>query len=144
MAGENPDDNRTGASDEFLSKTKWQRFQVLVMGPVMNLALAVLVLAVILYQGAPIPKYEQEPVVVGSFVTDREGRVDSVAAAAGVQLGDRIVAVNDEPVKNWQQLAMAVGTKANRRLVLAIDRGGRATNVEVTPRALTKFEIGDI
>ena len=28
-------------ADEFLSKTKWQRFQVLVMGPVMNLALAV-------------------------------------------------------------------------------------------------------
>jgi regulator of sigma E protease len=144
MAGENPDDNRTGASDEFLSKTKWQRFQVLVMGPVMNLALAVLVLAAVLYQGAPVPKYEQEPVVVGSFILDQEGRVDSVAAAAGVQLGDRIVAVNDEPVKNWQQFTMAVGTKANRRLVLAIDRGGRATNVEVTPRALTKFEVGDI
>ena len=38
MAGENPEDSRTGASDEFLSKTKWQRFQVLVMGPVMNIA----------------------------------------------------------------------------------------------------------
>ena len=37
MAGENPEDARTGAPDEFLSKTKWQRFQVLVMGPVMNL-----------------------------------------------------------------------------------------------------------
>ena len=38
MAGENPEDTRTGAPDEFLSKTKWERFQVLVMGPVMNLA----------------------------------------------------------------------------------------------------------
>src|SRR5687767_5876882 len=43
MAGENPDDARTGAADEFLSKTKWERFQVLIMGPVMNLALAIIV-----------------------------------------------------------------------------------------------------
>src|SRR5688572_22741087 len=45
MAGENPEDARTGADDEFLSKTKWQRFQVLVMGPVMNLVLALVVMA---------------------------------------------------------------------------------------------------
>lgn len=144
MAGENPEDNRTGASDEFLSKTKWQRFQVLVMGPVMNLALAVVVMAAVLYQGAPVPKYEQEPVVVGSFITDRDGRVDSVAAAAGVQVGDRIVAVNEDPIENWQHLSMAIVPKANRKVMLAIDRGGRATNVEVTPRSLGKFEIGDI
>src|ERR1044072_1431810 len=37
MAGETPEDTRTGAADEFLSKSKWQRFQVLVMGPVMTL-----------------------------------------------------------------------------------------------------------
>jgi regulator of sigma E protease len=67
MAGENPEDSRTGASDEFLSKGKWQRFQVLVMGPIMNLILAVVVMAVVLYQGAPVPAFEKEPVVIGTF-----------------------------------------------------------------------------
>ena len=57
MAGENPDDPRTGAPDEFLSKTKWQRFQVLIMGPVMNILLAVVVMAVVLAQGADVPAY---------------------------------------------------------------------------------------
>src|SRR5437667_12706687 len=57
MAGESPDEARTGRSDEFLSKTKWQRFQVLIMGPVMNLLLAVMVTAVVLYQGAEAPAY---------------------------------------------------------------------------------------
>ena len=85
MAGENPEEARTGASDEFLSKTKWQRFQVLIMGPVMNLVLAVLVMAAVLYQGATVPAFEQQPVVVGSFLKD------SVAKAAGVQPGDRIL-----------------------------------------------------
>jgi regulator of sigma E protease len=32
MAGENPDDPRSGRDDEFLSKSKWERFQILIMG----------------------------------------------------------------------------------------------------------------
>ena len=144
MAGENPEESRTGAADEFLSKTKWQRFQVLVMGPVMNLALAVVVMAGVLYQGAPVPKFEAEPVVVGSFDVDPETRQPSPAEAAGVQVGDRIISVNGEPVDTWKQFNMAVVTKANRKLLLGIDRGGRAMTVEITPRALGKFEIGYI
>ena len=49
MAGENPDDVQSGADDEFLSKTKWERFQVLIMGPAMNILLAFVVMAVVLY-----------------------------------------------------------------------------------------------
>ncbi len=51
MAGETPDDPRTGQPDEFLSKTKWQRFQVLIMGPVMNILLAIVLMWVVLMQG---------------------------------------------------------------------------------------------
>src|SRR3954469_8345406 len=64
MAGDNPDEARTGASDEFLSKSKWERFQVLIMGPAMNLALAVILTAVVLYQGAERLAHEDQPVVV--------------------------------------------------------------------------------
>src|SRR6188474_2007433 len=67
MAGENPEDSRTGAPDEFLSKGKWQRFQVLVMGPIMNLALALVVMAVVFHQGAQAPSFEREPVDIGTF-----------------------------------------------------------------------------
>jgi regulator of sigma E protease len=48
MAGENPDENRAGGSDEFLSKTKWERFQVLIMGPAMNILLALVLTAIVL------------------------------------------------------------------------------------------------
>ena len=76
MAGETPEDARTGSSDEFLSKSKWQRFQVLVMGPVMNLALAVIVMALVLLQGAKLPAFEDHPVVIGGFDAElgRRGR----------------------------------------------------------------------
>ena len=43
MAGENPDDTLSGRPDEFLSRTKWERFQILIMGPVMNIVLAIVV-----------------------------------------------------------------------------------------------------
>ena len=40
MAGENPEDPSIRHPDEFLSKTKWQRFQILLAGPAMNILLA--------------------------------------------------------------------------------------------------------
>ena len=36
MRGENPDEELTGAPDEYLGRPKWQRFFVLIMGPAMN------------------------------------------------------------------------------------------------------------
>ena len=60
MAGENPDDPRSGRDDEFLSKSKWERFQILIMGPLMNLILAVVVTAGVLMNGAEIPAYPVE------------------------------------------------------------------------------------
>ena len=40
------------------------------MGPVMNLALAVVLLAVVLYQGAEVPVYQDQPPVVGAVTPD--------------------------------------------------------------------------
>src|SRR3954468_338704 len=68
MAGENPEEQRTGQPDEFLSKSKWQRFQVLVMGPLMNLILAVLVMAGVLMRGAEVPSFQSKPPIVGQVV----------------------------------------------------------------------------
>jgi len=138
MAGESPDDARTGASDEFLSKTKWQRFQVLVMGPVMNLALAVIVMAVVLYQGAQLPAFESQPVVVGSFVEQ------SVAAAAGVQVGDRIVSVEGEDVPHWRALTFAIATRTQRPTSLGINRDGKYIDLTVVPSSMDKYGTGGI
>lgn len=138
MAGENPEDSRTGASDEFLSKTKWQRFQVLVMGPVMNIALALVVMTFVLYQGAPVPAFDSQPVVVGAF------EEPSVAKQAGIEIGDRVLAIDGEPIADWKELSMAVAPKANRPITLEIDRGGTRREITITPASETKFEIGDI
>lgn len=138
MAGENPEDSRSGAPDEFLSKGKWQRFQVLVMGPIMNLVLAVVVMALVLYQGALVPAFEQEPVVIGKF---SEG---SVAEKAGLKAGDRIVTVDGKAVENWDQFTMAIVPKANRGVNVGFVRGGQPGQLTVVPQGQGKYELGEI
>ena len=97
-------------ADEFLAKTKWERFQVLIMGPTMNLLLAVVLTAVVLYHGARAPLYEDQPVVVG-VVTE-----GSPAAKAGIQPGDRIVSVAERHASTpGSSSTIAVGNAAESR-----------------------------
>jgi regulator of sigma E protease len=138
MAGETPEDARTGSSDEFLSKSKWQRFQVLVMGPVMNLALAVVVMTFVLLQGARLPAFEDSAVVIGGF------EQNSVAEAAGLQIGDRVISVDDKEVPTWKNFFIAVATRANRPVRLTIERDGKRIERQVTPAAIDRFETGAI
>jgi len=138
MAGENPEDSRTGAPDEFLSKGKWQRFQVLVMGPIMNLLLALVVMTVVFYQGAQVPKFEREAVVIGTFAPN------AVAAAAGLKAGDRLTAIDGKPVENWDQFSMAIVAKAKRQVTVGYVRDGRAGELILVPASQGKYEMGDI
>ncbi len=148
MAGENPEDVERDEQgrpiirpDEFLAKSKWERFQVLIMGPIMNLLLAVILTAVVLYQGLDKAAYEDAPVVVG-VVTE-----GSAAAKAGIRSGDRVVSVAGRDVDNWDQFLMAVGSKPNREISIGIVRDGREETRTVTPTVMTgqsRFEFGDV
>jgi regulator of sigma E protease len=137
MAGENPDDQH-GAEDEFLSKTKWQRFQILIMGPVMNLALAVLLMAVVLMQGGEIPTFDDEPVLVGRL------EADSPAERAGIQPGDLITKVNNNEVPNWDEFFLAIGMNADQDVAVTFVRDGQPHRVTLRPIAQGRFDVGDI
>jgi NADH-quinone oxidoreductase subunit E len=65
--GETTADARPGAPDEFLSKSKWVRFQVSLAGPAMHLIRAVVALAIVLTNGADVPKYQSEPPIIGEY-----------------------------------------------------------------------------
>jgi regulator of sigma E protease len=147
MAGENPEDvqrdergNVVRRSDEFLSKTKWERFQVLIMGPAMNLLLALALTALVLYQGAEVPVYIDQPAVVGAVVKD------SPAERADIQVGDRIVSVADRRVGTWEDFFISVGAQANREISIGLVRNGAESTRKVTPtvEAGQKYEVGDI
>ncbi|MFN8058716.1 MAG: RIP metalloprotease RseP [Vicinamibacterales bacterium] len=138
MAGETAEDPRSGAPDEFLSKTKWQRFQVLIMGPLMNLVLAVVLLTGVFYTGAEVPAYESQPPVVGRVVEK------SPAEESGIRPGDVILRVADRDVDTWEQLFIAVTPRAGKDIPIVVRRGGEELSLRVVPESQTKYELGEI
>jgi regulator of sigma E protease len=139
MAGENPEDPRSGAPDEILSKTKWQRFQVLIMGPAMNIILAIVVMAVVLAQGTEVPAYQDEPPVIGGVTAG------SPADKAGIQAGYRILTVAGREVDTWEDLFVSIGTRrTDRDVTLTLLHDGQPRSVTVRPIAKGRFEYADI
>jgi len=127
--------------DEFLSKSKWERFQVLIMGPAMNVLLALVLTSIVLYQGADVPAYENQPPIVGYTMPD------SPAAKAGIVPNDRIMSVAGHRVDTWEQFLIAIGTRPNRELTLDVLHDGEAVTKRVTPTVppgQSRFEIGDM
>ena len=67
MAGENPEDELTGAPDEFLSRPKMHRLAVAVAGPVMNILLAIVLVRINFMLGVEMPAYLREARIIGSI-----------------------------------------------------------------------------
>lgn len=138
MAGENPDEELSGSPEEFLSRPKLHRFAVAVAGPVMNIGLAILLMALLFMAGTQVLSYKNEAPVVGAV------EFDSVAEQAGIQIGDQIVAVNGERVPTWHDLEFAVGTSPGVLLTLEIERDGERLTKEVVPTASEDLGRGEI
>ena len=145
MAGENPDDGPTGRDDEFLSKTKWQRFQILIAGPAMNVVLAVVLLAVVLMQGATMLAYLDRPAVVGAV------QPESPAESAGLQPGDVITQFGTADIGTWEHLDMAVAARPERDVDVVVIRNGSEQRLKIRPdltelrtRGDARFEVGTI
>jgi regulator of sigma E protease len=136
MAGENPHEDLTGGIEEFLSRPKWQRFLVAVMGPVMNVLLAVLLLASLYYHKHEVPAWINEPVIAKII------EKDSPAEKAGLLAGDRIVALGEKRNPTWEEFSIEVATSANRPLELEIDRNGERRRITVTPESQGRNRSG--
>ena len=140
MAGEQPDDDRTGADDEFLSKNKWERFQILIMGPAMNFIFAIVVMTFVLYQGAQEPVYLDELPIVESIVKG------SSAERAGIEIGDQVVSVMGNPVETWEELLQAIAPHADKEIDIGVQntRGSRTLSVIPDSETSSSFEMGNL
>jgi regulator of sigma E protease len=116
MAGEAFDEERGGDPGEFMSHPKWHRFLVAVSGPMMNILLAVMIFSVPYMQGVFVPRYPKEPAIVGPVAAG------SIADKAGLQSGDRIVAINRSRVQTWEDLEITLGTAPRNSYTVEVAR----------------------
>jgi regulator of sigma E protease len=132
------DTSRPIEPDDFMAKKRWQRFLVLAMGAVMNVLLAILIVAVINMIGATIPEYLDEKPVIGWI------DAGSPAAKADLKIDDEILSINHRKVETWSDVEIVVGSKPDTRVVLEIKRDGAIVPVELQIEKDKKiqFELG--
>jgi len=129
----------------FYRKPWWQKLIVMSGGPLVNIAIAI-VLFTIVFVGLGVP----QPTLTVAGVSDcvvlaeEQGRActpaDPVAPAklAGLQPGDRIVSFNGERVTSWDQLTELIRGNADGAATIGIIRDGQRqqlhTDTLVAPR----------
>src|SRR5881397_3027493 len=124
MAGDTPEENQPANPEEFLSKPKWQRFLILVAGPFMNIVIAIAFLAIISMVGT-------ESVIIKPIIG--EVTPGKPAARAGLLPGDRIVAINGEPMNDFDDMRLAIGMHGGTALRIDYQRNGQLRSTTLTP-----------
>jgi len=56
------------------------------------------------------------------------------AAQAGMKAQDKIIAINDKPIKDWNEMSEVVGASEGQALVFTVLREGQNVNLTIAPR----------
>lgn len=128
-----------GDGRDFTSRPRWQRFIVYLAGPAMNVVLTMTVLTVLYMMGYPVDdasRYDRP--VVGAI------EAGSPAAAAGLQPGDEILAIDGKALKTWEDAQTTILLRPEQPVTLRIRRGGQEQDVAMRTGVMAKEKVGTI
>ncbi|HEY6258308.1 MAG TPA: M50 family metallopeptidase [Xanthobacteraceae bacterium] len=107
----------------FVHQNVGARSAIVVAGPVANFILSIVLFAGIFMSiGRPVVPARIDEVVP-----------ESAAAAAGLQAGDLIVAIDGRPVSGFAEMQRIVAGSSGHTLTLTVDRSGARTDIKATP-----------
>ncbi|HEV8536457.1 MAG TPA: M50 family metallopeptidase [Candidatus Limnocylindria bacterium] len=116
-----------GEPGSFTSKPWWQQAIVLASGVAMNFVLAIVVLMAAFMIGTNVPT---------GIVRVDQVAPNSPAAAAGIQPGDIVRAIDDKPITRTSDLHNYVWSHTDKEVTIVIERNGRILDpLKVVPRA---------
>lgn len=120
FAGDNLEEYQ-GNSYEYFAKPPGKRFQIIFLGPLLNYILGFLCFWLIFFAGYP------------TLTTKVGGLIDGFGAKeAGLQVGDKITAVDEEKVMFWEELQKIIQAKKQATKVrLSILRDNKEYTIEV-------------
>jgi regulator of sigma E protease len=87
-------------------------------------------------EGETIGSLDLVPDNGGYPVVVRAVTKDAPAAEAGIQPGDRVVAINGQPVRSAEHVRTFIGEHRSEPITLTVERNGQRLNITATPRKL--------
>ncbi len=124
MAGDTPEESPQDDPNEFLSKPKWQRLLILVAGPAVNILIALIFVTIISMVGT-------EQLLIKAIIG--EVSPGKAAAKAGLQVGDQIVRLGNEPINDFDDLRLTVTMHAGTPMLVEYLRQGKLQTTTLTP-----------
>ncbi|MGB6318462.1 MAG: M50 family metallopeptidase [Litorimonas sp.] len=113
-------------TDIFHFRPVWQRALVVLAGPVANFILAAVLFAVaVLWVGTRHPE-----ALIG------EVDPESPAAVAGLQPGDKVVAMDGGRIEDWVDMSQHIQLRGDTPIETVVLRNGREVSLTVTPRMI--------
>ena len=105
----------------------WQRAMIVLAGPATNVLLTLAIFAgFFMAVGKPVAVAPERQLTVAGFSTD------SPARRAGIALGDRIVAIDGKPMRDFRDLQDAVMLYPGKRLAVTITQNAHERTLPVT------------
>lgn len=122
LPGEEVPDELRG--QEMFRAAVWRRFLAVAAGPVANFLMAWLIFSGMGWIGIKHP-----PADIG-FI-----RSGGAAEQAGLQVGDRVLAINGSEVKHWSDMRRSIINSPDQPLNLEVERLGEEVTILMTPEA---------
>jgi regulator of sigma E protease len=117
----------------FNRQSVWKRFAIVIAGPLFNFAFAVLVYAGLFMYGLP----EARPLLA----SPPQG---TLAAAAGLQAGDTVRAIDGEAIATWQELRWRVLQAALQREAVKLETLNERGHIAVVTLDLRGFPTAEV
>jgi len=122
-----PDADAPVEEGSFQHAALWKRALIVAAGPVTNLVLAIAIFASFFaIMGKPVIVGEEDSRTIGAFA---EG---SVAQAAGLEVGDVVLAIDGRAIRDFTDLKTEVALHPGKRMTLTVERGGEQRDFPVT------------
>lgn len=105
----------------FCNKSPLQRISIIIAGPLMNFLFALIVFAVITMNKGYVTN------IINGLIPN------SPAEAIGIDIGDKIIGINDKKISTWQDLTTEIYVSNGESLSIIVDRNGEEKTFNLKP-----------